>query len=387
MSKKLRQRIIFSSLIVIVLGLIGFIFAPDYLKRALIYTTVDIDDYKIFENRTIKTDTIHHIWRKDSSYNQYNLTTVQREQLEDNKSIAYLVVKDANILYEEYWDGYTEQSYSNSFSMAKSIISLLIGIAIGEEKIASLDQCVGDFVMEYKDSANAKLTIRNLLTMSSGLDWDESYGSPFSITTKAYYGKDLLSLVSNLKVVDEPGKVFKYLSGNTQLLALVLERATGRTVSDYASTRLWKRIGAKHPALWSLDKIHGREKAYCCFNSNIRDFARIGQLVLNEGRWNGKQIVPHQFIIEAVQPSGVMVNKDGDLVDYYGYHWWIMDYKGMRIPYARGILGQYIFVLFDYNTVVVRLGHERSKTHIDNTPIDAYHYIETAISIIENNKK
>lgn len=357
-----------------------FLFTPTYITRALIYQKVGIDDYPIFNNREIKIGKSED-WQINKS-NKRNYSEALRKKIEELEPIAFLVIQNKKIIHEEYWRNTTDSTLTNSFSAAKSIIGLLIGFAHEDGYIRSLDQPVSDFFPEYKTSTNKNLTIRQVLTMSSGLNWDESYGSLFNKTTEAYYGTNLRKLISNLEVIEEPGVTFKYLSGNTQLLAFIVSAATHKSVSEYATEKLWIPLGAKHTALWSLDKKDGMEKAYCCFNSNARDFARIGQLVLDSGKWNGQQLISQEYILESINPSLKLKDKEGGVVDYYGYHWWVMHYKGMVIPYARGILGQYIFVIPAKNAVVVRLGLKRADTYENHAPIDAYYYIDAALEVL-----
>lgn len=134
--------------------------------------------------------------------------------------------------------------------------------------------------------------------MSSGLNWDESYSSLFSKTTEAYYGDDLKHQVLKLKVIKDPGTVFEYMSCNTVLLSLIINKTTGKSISEFASEKLWMPIHATQPAYWSLDHNDGIEKSYCCFYSSARDFAKVGKLVLDSGRWEGKQIVSKEFLNE-----------------------------------------------------------------------------------------
>lgn len=361
--------------------LCAYFLSPLYLRNALTYYTADIDDYTIFENRQVLNGSIQP-WAEHLDYNRHSLPDSLQQQMEAYKPVAFLVAQKGRIMHEQYWDGYSAESYSNSFSMAKSIISLLVGIALEEGHIQSLDEPVGNYLPHFAQEKNATLSIRHLLTMSSGLNWDESYGSPFSITTQAYYGNDIPSLVDQLELSAIPGREWKYLSGNTQVLAAVLENATGQRVSNYASEKLWIPLGTASPALWSLDKTDGTEKAYCCFNSNARDFARLGQLVLDSGRWNGQQLLPLNYLQEALQPASFLTHKDGEKVDFYGYHWWILNYKGRQIPYARGILGQYIFIIPEKEAVVVRLGHERDQGYEQNHPKDTYLYLDAAYALL-----
>jgi CubicO group peptidase (beta-lactamase class C family) len=378
----MKKLIINSAIVGAITGLV-FVSLQKYVKKALWYGGPDVDDYKIFYNRVIEAGK-HIPWRKHSNYNKFVIPKKRRDIIESYNPIAALVIQNEKIIYEEYWDGYTKDSVSNSFSAAKSIVSLLIGIALDEGKIASLDQKIGDFIKAYSTGSKSELTIRQVLTMSSGLNWKETYVTPFSTTAKAYYGSDLDSLISGLDVVEKPGVEFEYLSGNTQLLAMVVQAATGKHISDFTSEKIWKHIGAQHDALWNLDGKNGMEKAYCCFNTNVRDFARFGQLILNKGKWNGKRIISKKYVKEATSPKKYLKDKlTGDTVDFYGFQWWIITYNGMQIPYMRGILGQYIFVIPDKNAVVVRLGHNRSKEIINHHPKDVYDYLEDAFLLLK----
>jgi len=265
---------------------------------------------------------------------------------------------------------------------------MLIGCAIQDGFIKSIDQPVSDFIPEYKVGDRSRLTLRNLLTMSSNLSWDESYSSLFSITTQAYYGNDIKRIIFNLHLQGEPGKYFDYRGSDPQLLALIIEAVTGKKLSEYASERIWKPIGAEHDALWSLDKKDGTEKASCCFNSNARDFGRIGQLMLNGGKWSGLQIIPEWYVKEATKPVSELIDKELNHENQrYGYQWWCLNYKNFNIFYARGILGQYIFVIPELNAVIVRLGHKRNDVKIDGHPEDVYKYIDFGIDIIEKGSK
>jgi CubicO group peptidase (beta-lactamase class C family) len=356
---------------------------PNYVKKAVWHLGPSIDDYKIFDNRIIEAGE-YKPWQEAENYNDFKLPDSIRETIEGYKPVALLVIQDEKIIYEEYWEDYDESSFSNSFSAGKSVVSLLVGIALDEGKIKSLDQHVGEFIPAYNEGARKELTIRDVLTMSSGLNWQETYTTPFSPTARAYYDTDINSLMIDLDIIETPGVTFEYLSGNTQILAMVLEAATGQRISNYASDKIWKHIGAKHDALWNLDHEDGMEKSYCCFNTNVRDFARFGQLVLNKGMWHGKRIISEEYLSEATSPKTYLIDKKtSDAVNFYGFQWWIINYKGHQIPYMRGILGQYIFSIPDKNAVVVRLGHERSKENIDHHPKDVYTYLDAAFLLLD----
>ena len=146
-------------------------------------------------------------------------------------------------------------------------------------------------------------------------------------------------------------------------------------LSDYCSEKLWKPLGAKNPGFWSLDHNGGDEKAYCCFNSNARDFARIGQLYLKNGRWKGRQIVSEDYVKASIVPADLVENDDGSKLTRYGYSWWMTDYKNWHIFFAEGMMGQYIIVVPDKNAVLVRLARNRAKEKINRLPADLYMYL------------
>lgn len=357
---------------VLVLGLLAawlHMADKNYVYKALYHNLADIDDHLIFHQRKIEAPATSEPWPESSKYNKIELPQELQQLHQDMGSVAFLIIKSDSILYEQYWDGYSEKSLSNSFSIAKSIVSVLVGVALKEGAIQSLDQPVGDFLPEFREGAKSRITLRHLLWMSSGLNWDESYGNPFSMTTEAYYGSDLKKVIGRLEAVEEPGQKFEYKSGDTQILSFVLEAATGMTLAEYAEEKLWKPLGAEHKAEWSVDHVKGNEKAYCCFFSNARDFARIGQLYLNRGVWRGDTIVSPDYVRASLMPSRLPSAATGETTDLYGYQWWLLpDYKGQFVFYARGILGQYIIVIPEKALVIVHLGSGREPRSEKHSP-------------------
>lgn len=343
----------------------AFVSGKTYLFKAVVYNFANIDDYKIFENNTVKT-AIAQPWALSSNYNKVNYPDSLNALMEELDAVGLLVIKNDSIQFEKYWDGYSDSSLSNSFSMAKSVTSLLIGVAIKEGKIKSVDQPVGDFIPEFKEGDKAALTIKDVLTMSSGTNWNESYSNPASETTELYYGKDLYKVATKVQMEKKPGTYHSYKSGDTQLLGLILQKVTGKSLSEYASEKLWEPMGAEHPALWSLDRKGGSEKAYCCFNSNTRDFARLGKLMLDSGKWKGSAIIDSNYYVNSIKACGVD-DDHGQTCDYYGYQWWI-DPMHPEIFYARGILGQYIIVIPSKKTIIVRLGKKTSPNRVHTVP-------------------
>jgi CubicO group peptidase (beta-lactamase class C family) len=220
--------------------------------------------------------------------------------------------------------------------------------------------------------------------MSSGIDFGESYKDPFGFMAKAYYGTDIKKLtLSKTKFSDEPGKVFKYQGGNTLLLSFIIEQTSGMTLSEFASNYLWKLNGAKYDALWTVDNKNGVEKAYCCFYSNAQDFARFGRLFMQNGNMFGKQILTSEYVKESITPASYLTDTEGNKVTYYGYQWWLGNYKNLDFYFMRGILGQYVICIPSENIIIVRLGKNRSDKYINNHPTDVYDNIDAALEIIE----
>lgn len=365
----------------------GYLALPSqyYLRRALIHLHPKIDQYPIFDNRVVAAgDPVP--WQEAPAYNTRSIPDAYLPVFEELGTVAFVVIKDSTLLFEQYWEDYSPASHSNSFSMAKSIVSLAIGCAIDDGFIRHVDQPVSDFYPEFKGYKGKTLTLRHLLTMSAGVDFEEAYSSPLSPTTQLYYGNDLKKITFGMKEIEEPGVNFVYQSGVTQLLAFIVEKATGETLSSYVTRKLWTPMQAEEDALWSLDKPGGMEKAYCCFNSNARDFARFGQLILNKGSWNGRQLIPESYLKEATTPDSSLCFREYDEPNsQYGFQFWHLRYKGMDIPYMRGILGQYVFVIPNKNAVVVRLGHKRSDTRTDqHYPDDINTWLDAAMDIIGN---
>lgn len=367
--------------------LLMYIFDVDYLLRAVRtiyfkgYTTAFLEDYKEFPNRLLKKG-IAQPWALSKDYNSVIATDKLSQTHKELQSIAYLIIKNDSIWHESYFDGFNVNSKTNSFSMAKSVVSAALGKAIMEGKIKSLDQKVVDFFPELKGTYAKEVSVGDLSSMASGLSWDERYYSPFSIVTRAYFDDDLKKVILGLDVNEKPGKSFKYLSGATQLLAMCIEKATGEYLSDYVSKSFWQPMGAENDALWQLDhEPDGVEKAYCCIASNARDFARFGKLYKQHGKWNGKQILDSTFIAKSLQPRF----KDSP---EYGYGWWLHEIKGKKLFYMRGHLGQFVIVIPQDDLIIVRLGHLKGlQTKTDPHSNDLYIYVEEAYKMLEKRKK
>ncbi|MDB3906277.1 beta-lactamase family protein [Crocinitomicaceae bacterium] len=300
---------------------------------------------------------------KHSKYNTQKIPDDLRQYIEELDTKALLVVKNDTLIYEEYWDEHNQGTLSNSFSVAKTVVAILVGIAIDEGYIGDIDDPVYKYIPQYKNGSRDKITIKHLLQMASGLSWTESGVNPFSDNAESYYGTDLDGLILRQRRESEPGKMFKYQGGNSQLLAMIVEKATGKNISDYASEKVWSKLGMEEDAYWSLDAKNGQEKAFCCLYAQARDFAKIGRMFMDGGKYNGEQIIPRWYFLQMTKQNDLMT--EYGLPNYqYGYHIWTYRGNADEVFYCRGILGQYIICIPDRDLMIIRLGMKRKDDFV-----------------------
>lgn len=326
----------------------------------IVYNFADIEDYEKFPFRKIETDTTHFSFprarnpRVPKAYHGNDSIKLSfDEYLEKSETVAFLIIRNDSVYYEKYFHDYSQESTVPSFSMAKSILSILIGIAIEDGYIRSVNEPVTKYVPEMKDGGFANVTLEHLLQMTSGLKFSESYWNPFGDAAAFYYGKNLKKKTQRLKLITPPGEGFDYTSGSAQVLGLVLNNALpkGTTISEYLEQRLWKPLGMRFDATWSLDEKNGMEKTYCCLNARAIDYAKIGRLYLHKGNWNGKQIVPKAWV-----EASTKIDTINGSAKFYQYQWWIPSKTGDFA--AKGILGQFIYVNPKKKLIIVRLGKD-----------------------------
>lgn len=330
--------------------------------RFVVYNFADINDHKKFPSRHIEQGLPAFQFARTPQGRVPKELSFKGEvypfesYLEDNKTVAFLIIQNDTIQYEKYWGRYDEAAIVPSFSMAKSITSILIGCAIDDKLIQSVDEPITHYIPELKANGFDKVTIAHLLQMTSGLKFNEGYSNPFGDVATFYYGRNLRKAIRKMKLETEPGKTFAYLSGNTQLLGLLLERALkGRTISSYLEEKIWQPLHMEFDASWSLDKKkNGLEKTFCCINARARDYAKIGRLYLNKGNWNGQQIISEDWVKQSTK-----IDTSNGSAWYYQYQWWLPTTSGDFM--AQGILGQYIYVHPEKNLIIVRLGKRQGK--------------------------
>ena len=379
---KLLKKILltFLGLIILSVGLL-YLFNKEYLLKGIRITylkghkTAYIDDYPNFDNRTIEAGK-PQAWPEHSAYNSVQATQKLQQTNEDLGTVAFLIIKNDSIWYESYADGYSATSKTNSFSMAKSVTSALLGKAIRDGYIKNLEQPVADFFPQF----DKRLTVGDLSSMASGLNWQEDYYNPFGMTAQSYLDENIRKIILDLKVVEQPGEKFKYLSGNTELLGMVIEKATKKSLSNYLSESFWEPLGMHEDALWQLDSEEsGMEKAFCCLASNARDFAKFGRLYAHQGNFRGRQLLDSSFVQKSTEPRFAET-------PFYGYGFWLSNFMHKKIVVMRGILGQYVISIPEDKVIIVRLGHQRGERLTDKKfTKDFYTYIRESYKMINLN--
>ncbi len=283
--------------------------------------------------------------------------------LKDGNTTGLLVIQDNELVFEEYYLGNTETTRNISWSVAKSFISALVGIAVEEGHIKSISQTVEEYVPELKGSAYEGVTIKDVLQMSTGVGFNEDYGDFFSDINRWGRGFALGSsqdkFAASLKRELEPGTLNHYVSINTHVLGMILTKATNQTVTAYMQEKLWNPAGMEHDAYWVIDN-KGMEAVLGGLNATLRDFGKLGSLFLNNGYWNGQQVVPADWVEAATKADAPHLLASSGGIGY-GYQWWL-PYSTEGEYLAQGVYSQFIYVNPTTKTVIVKLSANASFT-------------------------
>jgi len=351
-------------------------FNGDYLARwafwGLRHQFSPSDDYKMFPYRTIENAPPAYQFPRatggalpaEVEYKDGDsIKRVALDQLlESTGTHAFIVIKDGKLLDERYLNGYQRDSICISRSMAKSFTSALVGIAIDEGFIKSVNDPIIKYLPELTGQGFDTITIRNLLTMGSGIryrisefPWDED-------ALYYFYPNIRRLLLSDMEVAEPPGQSFHYTDYNVGLLAIIVERTTQRSVGNYLQEKIWKPIGMEYPATWSIDSWDdGFELSHVALNARAIDYAKFGRLFLDKGNWNGKQIISQRWVTESTAPDPndhrpwETYPEWADAGGYYKYFWWGDSRGAGDYTYeAIGRWGQFIFVAPRANVVIVR---------------------------------
>jgi len=358
----------------IVLGLylakmafISLRYSTGYMVREYFMDLGNADDYLTLPARELTASPVPFRFAVDTSKETLVQETFQSGAkikdldafLEDTGTWAFMIVQNDTILYERYFKGYQHDSMVTSFSVAKSFDSALIGIAIEEGYIKSVNDPITDYIPELaeRDSRFGDIQIRDLLMMASGLRYNDNSILLAQDDNLTYGFDDLRHLaLSETEVVERPGTTFVYNNYNPLLLGLIIERATGRSVTAYLQEKIWDPIGMEYGGSWSLDSEEaGFEKMESGINARPVDFAKFGRLYLNGGNWNGTQVVPAGWVTASTQDNGLI--KDAPI--FYGYMWWGKKCHSNGQDFlAMGNYGQYIYVSPVKNLIIVRNGED-----------------------------
>lgn len=307
--------------------------------------------------------------------------------LDRTVTTGLLVVHRGAITHEDYRLGADETSPFTSWSMAKSVLSALIGIAVEEGHIASIRDPIGRYVPALAGSGYANVPIEDALTMSSGVAFDEDYDNPMSDINMLFIramamGTPVEETIAGLQSTRAPGTFNDYVSSDSMALGLVLEAATGMAPAEYLASRLWGPMGAEADAFWSTDRT-GREFALCCLNATLRDYARFGRLYLEGGARDGVQIIPADWIAASVNPTAPHLqpgeNPASSWTFGYGYQWWLPeDPQGDFL--AIGVWGQYIYIDPAREVVIVKTSADPDFDDNDHESVAAFRAIARAVA-------
>jgi CubicO group peptidase (beta-lactamase class C family) len=362
-----------------------------YFWTALKYTylqghnTAHIDDAANFPQAAVASG-IPKPWALDPRAAQTAMAPDLRQFLTDERSAVFLVIHQGQLLHESYFAPYTASSRTNVFSMAKTVVTMLTGAAVVDGFIPSFDTPLSAYLPEYAgDPRGGAASLAQLSSMTSGHEWTEHYYLPLNPTTKLYFGGDVAGTVLAQGFERESGTAFEYSSASTQVLAVALQRALQArqpdlTLSSYLSKRFWQPMGMEGDASWSLDRPRaegGMEMGYCCLHSSARNFARFGQLLLQDGRWGDEQLLPTDFVQRITRPNG--------FVNHYGHSLWMDPNYRAPFYFLQGHLGQYVIVVPSAQLVVVRLGQVRHRTYNRHPliPDEVYRYVDEGLRMAQ----
>ncbi|KIO75893.1 hypothetical protein TH53_17650 [Pedobacter lusitanus] len=356
-------------LLVVLLFAMLFTWRPE-LVRVVRYQSPDANTYKIFPQAVIQpSDTAFHFVK--AAVNRDDLDTLHvlnwknesvpfTTYLKDGKANLFMVIRNDTIIYQRFAPGYSDTTLTTLFSVAKTMVSIMVGEALEEGKIKSLDDKLVNYVPELKvNPAFNGITLKNLLEMKSGLEFKDVYGGLIaaflSDEAKYYYTDDIKKELINVKAANAPGTVWKYKSIDAFLLTWALENATGKKAAAYFQDKIWKKIGTAYPAGFGLDHENGLANTASRFQSTAIDLAKLGRLYLNKGKYNGNQVISADWVIQSVNlGNDIPANSKGWQKSAHHYLWWVPQ-QGINGDYAaEGMRGQRLYIDPLTRTIIVQ---------------------------------
>ena len=377
MNKPIRWLLRIGILLIVVIAVCTAVFWKDIqgIRGALEYASTFEPDvinenfrslYHKYPSSTVKRgDTVYELTESPralaESYTYKGKTKRVEDWIDATDTTGLIVIKDGTIAFEKYFRGNTRSTRSIAMSVSKSIVSCLVGVAVADGSINSLQDPVDKYAPELKGSGYEGVSLKNVLQMSSGIRFYEDYEDLKSDLVRmvvSFTTGSLNEFITTLANERRPGTFNRYVSADTQVLGMVLQGATGKKLTDYTREKLWKRLGAEFDAEWLTDPT-GAEMAFGGFNAALRDYARFGLLYLNEGRnFQGRQLVPTGWIKASVTPDAPHLmpgrnNPGSPFPMGYGYQWWIPENPEGDFL-AIGIYGQFIYIHPRYNVVIAK---------------------------------
>jgi len=360
------KRIIWVLLIVVGAGLLLVATDPQRAKRAVFMATLfhgaDMTDefsnmQGLFPSRAVLTANPTKLEANPTgvaiplTYEYEGTTRNIRQFLEETETSGLIVLRDGRVIHEEYALGSSERTRWISWSVAKSLVSAMVGIAIDDGIINSVRDPITRYVPELAGSAYDGVAIEDILEMSSGARWDEGYGEWTSDITRfgaeIVLGRSQDEFAASLTRQRPPGTFNHYNSTDSQVLGMLLVRTTGKTLSAYTEEKLWQPLQMEYDAYWITDEL-GMELAFGGFNATLRDYARFGELYRNHGRWAGKQIVPESWVAASTVPGKPHLQPGkragSDTILGYAYQWWTPPTGNEGEYSAIGIYNQFVYV-------------------------------------------
>ncbi|MFZ7942575.1 serine hydrolase domain-containing protein [Neobacillus sp. 19] len=363
----------------------SFIFSPQYVFRTIVNGNSDVMEYNVFPERIISRSSQPYFYKYslneslktmpiDYMYRGKGRTKPLDTFLMETNTTSFIIVYDDKVVMEEYYNGFDKDTVNTSFSMAKSIDSLLIGEAIEDGYIKSVKQSIADYIIEFKGTNMEGITIEDLLLMRSNISYEEG-NIWFGDDAKTYYMPDLrsLALAHNHLTTKYQGK-FHYNNYHPLLLGIILERSSGKHVAEYFEQKVWNKIGAEYEGSWSLDsKETGFEKMESGINFKAIDFVKIGSMLLHGGTWNGQHILNENWIKQSTLSEFPLNSAEykGSFLENsnigYKYMWYSTPNKNGGLDYfAMGKYGQYLYMSPENNIVILRTGKSQGK--VDSWP-------------------
>ena len=381
-------RIVVGSLLAVVA--LSYLTNHDYLWGGIRETwlrgweNAQIDDLDFREHvRTIPASSRPQPWPQGPLWGKAVLSEKATAWHEENKSASFLVIQDGSLVHESYFRGHDATTLTNSFSMAKSITAMAVGIAVGQGLVDE-QAPLATYIPRFVEGMGAGLTVQEVLHMRSHIPFGESYKDPFGFQAKAYYRDDNRTLLEPYRVTGEPGTSFEYQGGNTMLLAEMLDAVREGNLSRDIANGLWEQMGAEHDAFWGLDgdpEEGAVERAFAQYYATTRDYARFGQMLLDSGAWKGQQLLDKAFVTRMITPQNALAEEVD--ADFYGYQIWLgRTDDGLAFSMMEGLRGQMVISVPDLDLVVVRTGYARSKEKKRHLPVATYEVIEMARAIL-----